>query len=329
VLAAKVLGAWHLHELTADAALDHFVLFSSAASLLGSPGQGNYAAANAFLDALAHHRRAEQRPALSVNWGSWAEVGMAARLRDTQGSRWSEAGIGWIEPDRGLHTLEELLLEDATQVGVLPVNWAKFFERIPVGAEPAWLSDLARQTRAAHGAKASGPPVLAEKLKTVTAGERVEVATMFLRQQAAQVLAMDESNLPDARRPLNELGFDSLTGVEFCNRVARAIGQHLNPMLLFDYPTLESLAGYVVRDLLHLEAGPAVPAAPAAGDGEAPAGEADREQKLDEVEAMSEEEINALVEQQLSRLQTEGEPQAELAGAASPSGSDESPVSAP
>jgi len=329
VLGAKVLGAWHLHELTADAALDHFVLFSSAASLLGSPGQGNYAAANAFLDALAHHRRAEQRPGLSINWGSWAEVGMAARLRETQGSRWSEAGIGWIELDRGLHTLEELLLEDATQVGVLPVNWAKFFERIPAGAEPAWLSDLARQTRAAHGAKASGPPVLAEKLKTVTAGERLEVATTFLRQQAAQVLAMDENHLPDARRPLNELGFDSLTGVEFCNRVARAAGQHLNPMLLFDYPTLESLAGYVVRDLLHMEAGPAAPAEPAAAGDETPAGEADREQALDEVEGMSEEEINALVDQQLSRLQSGDEAPAELAGAAAPGGGEELPETAP
>jgi acyl transferase domain-containing protein len=213
VMAAKVLGAWNLHELTADLALDQFVLFSSAAALLGSPGQGNYAAANAFLDALAHHRRAEGRPALSINWGAWAEVGMAARLQTTQVSRWSEAGFGWIDPDRGLHTLEELLLEDAVQVGVLPVNWAKFFERIPVGAEPAWLSDLACQTRAAHGAKASGPPVLADELKTVTAGERLEVATTYLRQQAAQVLAMDEKQLPDARRPLNELGFDSLTGV--------------------------------------------------------------------------------------------------------------------
>ena len=132
--------------------------FRRPPSLLGSPGQGNYAAANAFLDALAHHRRAEQRPALSVNWGSWAEVGMAARLRDTQGSRWSAAGIGWIDPDRGLQTLEELLLEDAVQVGVLPMNWPKFFERIPAGAEPAWLSDLARQTRAARGRRPAGRP---------------------------------------------------------------------------------------------------------------------------------------------------------------------------
>ncbi len=131
---------------------------------------------------------------------------------------------------------------------------------------------------------------------------------------------MDENQLPDARRPLNELGFDSLTGVEFANRVQRAIGHHLNPTLLFDYPTLESLAGYIVRELLHLEAGPAAPPASGAAGGETPVGEADREQSLDEVEGMSEEEINALVEQQLSRLQTGGEGQPDLAGVASPSG---------
>jgi hypothetical protein len=320
-MAAKVLGAWHLHELTADLPLEQFVLFSSAAALLGSPGQGNYAAANAFLDALAHHRRAEGRPGLSINWGSWAEVGMAARLKESQGSRWSEAGIGWIDLDRGFRTMEELLVDDAVQVGVLPVNWKKFFARIPVGAEPAWLSEMAAQARAGESGQASGPPVLLEKLKGITAGERLEVATSFLQQQAAQVLAMDAAQLPDARRPLNELGFDSLTGVEFCNRVGRVTGQHLNPMLLFDHPTLENLAGYVVRDLLHLEAGPA---APAAADDETPTDEAEREQKLDDVEAMSDEAINALVEQQLSRLQTEGDPRAELVGAVAAGDDDES-----
>ncbi|MCL4204445.1 MAG: SDR family NAD(P)-dependent oxidoreductase [Pirellulaceae bacterium] len=309
VMAAKVLGAWHLHELTADLPLEQFVLFSSAAALLGSPGQGNYAAANAFLDALAHQRRAEGRPGLSINWGSWAEVGMAARLRESQGSRWSEAGIGWIDLDRGFHTMEELLADDAVQVGVLPVNWKKFFSRIPPGAEPAWLSDLASQARAADGGQSSGPPVLLEKLKAVTAAERLEVATTFLQQQAAQVLAMDAAQLPDARRPLNELGFDSLTGVEFGNRVARATGQHLNPTLLFDYPTLESLAGYIVREMLHLECGPAgAPSTASAGEAaesdEAEA-EAAREQVVGEIEGMTDEQIDALMSEQLNRLQAE------------------------
>jgi acyl transferase domain-containing protein len=309
VMAAKVFGAWHLHELTADLPLEQFVLFSSAAALLGSPGQGNYAAANAFLDALAHHRRAEGRPGLSINWGSWAEVGMAARLRDSQGSRWSEAGIGWIDLDGGFHTMEELLADDAVQVGVLPVNWKKFFARIPPGAEPAWLTDVAAQVRAAEGGQSSGPPVLLEKLKEVTPGERLEVATTFLQQQAAQVLAMDAGQLPDARRPLNELGFDSLTGVEFGNRVARATGQHLNPTLLFDYPTLESLAGYIVREMLHLECEPMPESASASGDepesGEAAEGDDARGQVLDAVEEMTDEDIEAELAEQFNRLQTE------------------------
>ena len=107
------------------------MLFSSAAALLGSPGQGNYAAANAFLDALAHHRRWEKRPALSVNWGSWAEVGMAARLSDAEGRRLSAAGVGSIEPAAGAPDPGISADEDRTQAGVLPIDWPKFFERIP------------------------------------------------------------------------------------------------------------------------------------------------------------------------------------------------------
>jgi myxalamid-type polyketide synthase MxaB len=229
---------------------------------------------------------------------------MAARLRESQGSRWSEAGIGWIDLDRGLHTMEQLLADDAVQVGVLPVNWKKFFARIPAGAEPAWLSEIARQTREASGPP-SGPPVLLEKLKEVTAAERCDVAKAFLQQQAAQVLAMDSSALPDARRPLNELGFDSLTGVEFCNRVSRAAGQHLNPTLLFDYPTLESLAGYIVRDMLKLECGSKASSPAVSTDQELSDKQAEREQTLDEVGAMSDEEIDALMSEEFSRLQSE------------------------
>jgi acyl transferase domain-containing protein/acyl carrier protein len=298
VMAAKVYGAWNLHELTHDLPLELFVLFSSAAALLGSPGQGNYASANAFLDALAHHRRALKLPALSVNWGSWDEVGMAARLKESEGQRWSAAGIGWIGVDQGLATLERLILEDRAQAAVLPIDWPKFFERIPAGSEPAWLTEIARTARSAAPAEESGPPDLLEKLKAVTPAERLELAVASLRQQAARVLAMDDAHLPDPRRTLNELGFDSLTAVEFCNRVSRSIGQRLNPTVLFDYPTLESLAGYVLREVLGL--GPAA---------ESPAGEpmdpAARESAkvLDDVETMTEEEMDALVTAQLGRLQ--------------------------
>jgi hypothetical protein len=282
--------------------LDLFVLFSSAAALLGAPGQANYAAANAFLDALAHHRRWLKRPALSVNWGAWAEVGMAARLKDAQQQRLSAAGVGTIEPARGLETLEHLLTEHRVQAGVLPIAWPKFFERIPPGSEPAWLSDIAREARAMSEGQ-GGPPVLRDKLLSVTPAERLEVALAYIRQQAGRVLGMDDENLPDTRRTLNEVGFDSLTGVEFCNRVSRSIGQHINPALLFDYPTLESLAGYVVRDVLKLEVAEQPAAEQPAEEPPAEAAEEAREQVLADVETMSEEEMNNLVTQQLEKLQ--------------------------
>lgn len=298
VMASKALGAWTLHELTRELPLDLFVLFSSAAALLGSPGQGNYASANAFLDALAHHRRWEKRPALSVNWGSWAEVGMAARLKESEGRRWSAAGVGWIEPAQGFRTLEQLLVDQRVQAGVLPIDWPRFFAQIPSGSEPAWLADMAEEARTAAPKAESGPPVLLEQLNGVTTAERLGLAVGHLQQQAAKVLAMGETDLPDPRRRLNELGFDSLTGVEFCNRVGRSIGQPLNPTLLFDHPTLESLAGHLLRDVLHLECGPEA-AKPAPQDELAEV----RQQAMSDVEVMSEEEMNALVNQQLEKLQ--------------------------
>ena len=298
VMAAKMLGAWHLHELTQAERLDWFVLFSSAAALLGSPGQGNYASANAFLDALAHHRRWQRLPALSVNWGSWAEVGMAARLIEAEGQRWAAAGVGWIEPNRGLHTLEHLMADDRTQAGVLPIDWPKFFARIPAGSEPAWLAELAGEARTATVAPEAVRPDLLEELKAVTPAERFDLALDHVRKQAARVLAIDEANLPDPRRTLNELGFDSLTAVEFANRVGRSIGHHLSPSLLFDYPTLESLTRHLVSDVLQLQSAEAPPA----GESEE-AVEDDRVQVLTDVESMSEEDMDALVSQQLEQLQ--------------------------
>ena len=124
VLRPKMIGGWLLHRLLEDAPLDFFVLFSSAGSLLGQPGQGNYAAANAFLDALAHHRRAQGRPALSINWGGWSGLGFA----DTSGgqrlaARLALLGIKSIAPGQALEVLERLLRQGSTQVAAVPVDW--------------------------------------------------------------------------------------------------------------------------------------------------------------------------------------------------------------
>ncbi len=303
VMAAKAHGAWNLHELTRDLPLDMFVLFSSAASLMGSPGQGNYASANAFLDALAHHRRALKLPALSVNWGSWDEVGMAARLKESEGQRWSAAGIGWIGVEQGLATLERLMLDDRVQAAVLPIDWPKFFERIPTGSEPAWLMEIAAAARSGAPAEESGPPELLEKLQAVTPAERMELAVAGLRQQVARVLAMDDAHLPDPRRTLNELGFDSLTAVEFCNRLSRSIGQRVNPAVLFDYPTLESLASHVLNDVLGMETTAESTATTASSPPPEVFAAQEAAKALDDVETMSEEEMDALVTAQLESLQ--------------------------
>ncbi len=205
----------------------------------------------------------------------------------------------WVRSSRTgvCGTLEQLITEECTQAGVLPFDWPKFFERIPAGSEPAWLMEIAEDARTAVSPNAARP-VLLEELNRVTPAERLELALGHIRKQAARVLAIDDANLPDPRRTLNELGFDSLTGVEFANRVGRSIGQHINPTVLFDYPTLESLAGYVVRDVLHLES----EAAPSAAETE-DAEEGSRAQAAADVEGMSEEDMDALVSQQLEQLQ--------------------------
>ncbi len=124
-----------------------------------------------------------------------------------------------------------------------------------------------------------------------------------LRQQAARVLAMDDAHLPDPRRTLNEVGFDSLTAVEFCNRVSRSIGQRLNPTVLFDYPTLEGLAGYVLRELLGLELAAESPAgAGTLNSGSAESAVQEAAKVLDDVETMSDAEMDALVTAQLGKL---------------------------
>ncbi|WP_226594929.1 SDR family oxidoreductase, partial [Microseira wollei] len=125
VMAPKVAGAWNLHNLTANLPLDFFVGFSSVAALFGSAGQGNYAAANAFMDGLAHYRQAMGLPGLSINWGPWANVGMAASLESRSRDRIQTMGMAAIPVERGLVALEQLLNQSASQVGVMPINWSQ------------------------------------------------------------------------------------------------------------------------------------------------------------------------------------------------------------
>ncbi len=190
VLRPKVMGGWLLHRLLEDAPLDFFVLFSSAGSLLGQPGQGNYAAANAFLDALAHHRRGQGQPALSVNWGTWAELGFA----DTAGgkrlaARLALVGIKSMAPRQALEVLERMLRQDATQVAAVPVNWKQYRQFYSAGSESPLLCELASEE--ADVPLQAGHP--GEKRAALLAAEPAARHQLFLQgpsvaQAATQIL---------------------------------------------------------------------------------------------------------------------------------------------
>lgn len=236
VMAPKVPGAWNLHALTADRELDFFVMFSSAASLLGSPGQASYTAANAFLDALAHHRRRLGLPALSVNWGPWAEVGMAA----TQKGPSTRVGLASIGVEQGLEILGELLGTATTQIGVVPLDLPQWLESHPQLAELTLLEEVL-------GSPSDGPGAPRRESDFATAlraarseASQHEMLAAHVQQQIGAVLHVDPLEV-DVRAPLTELGLDSLMAVELKTRLERGLGIPLTPTLVFRYPTVEAL----------------------------------------------------------------------------------------
>ncbi|HMD83202.1 MAG TPA: SDR family NAD(P)-dependent oxidoreductase [Terriglobia bacterium] len=296
VMAAKVSGAWNLHVLTKGMPLDFFVLFSSIASLLGSPGQGNHAAANAFLDALAHDRHAHGLAALSVNWGGWAEVGAAAR-RNTHER--APMGMDTIPPKKGLQVLEQVLQEGYVQVGVMPVNWQEFTQQFSAQNIPPLLSDLVRESRQGAGAAkpATPPSELLRKLQEAPPSERRALLLSHVRNQATKVLGIDTSTPLDERKPLNEVGLDSLMAIELRNVLGIAAGRTLPATLLFDYPTVESLSDYLAREVFSVEfLKSSHPQAQNAND--KPVGVSTR---LDE---LSDEEMAALLAQKLAAIES-------------------------
>lgn len=301
VMAAKALGALYLDQLTASDPLEHFVLFSSAAALLGAPGQGNYAAANALLDGLAHHRRALNRPAISINWGSWSEAGMAARLGESKSKRISAAGVGHIDPLHGIESLEQIMAEDLVQVGVLPIDWPTFLQRIPAGAAPSMLADIIASCQDTEPSEEASAGSLLAELEQAAPGEKLDLLLQHLSRTAARVLAWDAPEPPDPRRPLNQLGFDSLTAVEFCNAVGRSLGRHVNPTVLFDHSTLEKLAQHLAQDVLQIDL-----AGASADDVESPPADEDvsdlQQQVLAEVSELDEASMEALINEQLEKL---------------------------
>ncbi|AGC45619.1 polyketide synthase [Myxococcus stipitatus DSM 14675] len=246
VMAPKVLGAWHLHELTRDVPLDFFVLYSSAASFFGAPGQGNYAAANAFMDTLALQRRARGLPALSINWGAFSEVGLAA-AQDNRGARLAQRGAGSLTPAEGNTILGRLLDGAATGMGVMPLDLRRWTELSPQARSSPWWSELIPAgSGAALGAR---DEALLDALRKATPEEGRARIEQLVREQMARVLRLDSSRI-DREAPLQSFGLDSLMGLELRNRLEAALGVPLPASLMWKHPTLAALGEHLTGEVM-------------------------------------------------------------------------------
>jgi 8-amino-7-oxononanoate synthase len=244
VMVPKVNGAWNLHVATQDLPLDFFVCFSSAAAVLGSPGQGNYAAANSFLDALMQERRRSGLPGLSVNWGAWS-VGMAERMGQ---EKLAGRGVGAIAPAQGFQILEELLDESPSprsrvsqrnptssphqvnQIAVLPIDWAVFGTQT-TGRKLPFLNEVLKKPQTVAETPVSIPGDLTQHIQT----------------QVAKILGFSTAAKVDLHQNFDDMGMDSLMAVELSNYVRTLLGSSVPLDLAFDYPTVAALVEYLTQ----------------------------------------------------------------------------------
>jgi NADPH:quinone reductase-like Zn-dependent oxidoreductase/acyl carrier protein len=251
VLRAKVDAAWNLHELTRDLDLSAFVMFSSMAGIVGAPGQGNYAAANSFLDGLAARRRARGLPGLSLAWGLWEQASaMTAHLGDRDKARMSRVGLAPLSSEQALE------LFDTAMLGERPVVVATRLDQAALTSNSAALPPLLSQlsTRPARRviddtditmASMTG---LRKRLEGLTAEQRHRELVDLVCSNAATVLGHSTADI-NAERAFQDLGFDSLSAVELRNRLKTATGLTLSPTLIFDYPTPAALAEHLDTQL--------------------------------------------------------------------------------
>ncbi|MFF4840760.1 SDR family NAD(P)-dependent oxidoreductase [Streptomyces collinus] len=266
VLRAKADAAWHLHELTLDQPLAAFVLFSSSAGVFGAPGQGNYAAANTFLDALATHRRAAGLPAVSLAWGLWAAGGMGERLGQAELRRLGRNGFPPMATGQGLSLFDSALTADeALRVLVrldLPALRAADAASGPLSS---MLRGLVPPARRAAG-NAPGDGSLHAALAGRPAEERDRELLRLVRTEVARVLGHPSADSVAADQAFKDLGFDSLSAVELRNRLNAVTGLRLPATLVFDHPTATAVAGHLDRLLFADGTRPSAAApAPAAG----------------------------------------------------------------
>jgi acyl carrier protein len=278
VLAPKAGGAWHLHEATLQDPIELFVLFSAAGPVIDAKAQANYAAANAFVDALAVHRRGLGLPAVSVQWGPWQDAGMAARLDDSMRERWSRRGLDWWTGENSVAAFDALLGETPPQVLAIRLS--------------------ARQPTRMQVAAARVGGALRAQLESAAPAARSALMIDHVSSAISGVLGLDAA--PAVTTPLRDAGLDSLSAIELRNALAQSAGLPLPATLAFDHPTITAIAAFVLREMKlddGSNAGSAVPVMKAAAPHE--------DVIRSNVEELSDEEAEALLMQELGFGSTE------------------------
>ncbi|MFI9744154.1 SDR family NAD(P)-dependent oxidoreductase [Streptomyces sp. NPDC052494] len=247
VLAPKVDGARHLDALTEDDPLDLFVLFSSVAGLVGNPGQAGYAAGNVFMDALAQARRHRGRPALAVQWGPFADIGLAAD-EAIRGERLADHGMTGFTAAEGWQALFHLLDAPGQVVSYVPLDARHWFDAYPeTAAQPSWraIAELAKDGATGAG---GGAEEFLGRLRGSSDTERPVLVEGKIRELAGRVLRLEAGSI-DREAPFKSLGLDSLMSLELRNRLEMAFGMKLSPTLLWTYGTTAALAGMLTGRL--------------------------------------------------------------------------------
>jgi acyl transferase domain-containing protein/NADPH:quinone reductase-like Zn-dependent oxidoreductase/NADP-dependent 3-hydroxy acid dehydrogenase YdfG/acyl carrier protein len=299
VMRPKIQGAWNLHTLTREEPLDFFVLYSSVASLLGTPGQSNYAAANAAMDALVHYRRQQGLPALSVNWGPFSEVGLAV-AQSNRGERLAYRGMASFSPKQGEVLLERLLREGAVQLAAVALDVRQWLEFFPSAASMHVWEELASQE---DSTVSKGRSELLRKLRQAEAGARTGLLEGYLRERLAQVLRIEPARV-GRHDPFRGLGLDSLMSLELRNRIESVLELKLSATLLWAHSTLSALSSFLLGELGLVAARDEVPVKPRAVEPkvEKPGRVAPKvpEQGMEQIAAMSEEALFGLMDDVLS-----------------------------
>jgi acyl transferase domain-containing protein/acyl carrier protein len=260
VLGPKADAAWHLHALTEHMDLRAFVLFSSAAGTLGSPGQGNYAAANAFLDALAAHRRAQGLVGASIAWGPWEGIdGMAGSLSESDRSRMARLGVRALSAEQGLDVFDSALALGGVSTFAAPLDLKALRAQARMGVLPAILGGLVRMPVRRAGERSGS---LARRLAAAPAPEHASVVLAVVREQVAAVLGHRSAEAIPEQRAFKDLGFDSLAAVEMRNRLNVATDLRLPATLIFDYPTPAALAKHLLGEVSGAQSVAALVSAP-------------------------------------------------------------------